>query len=123
MIDSQTFAIMRDPESLPGAAADQQSEAAEDFRIDAGRKSGLPPSFISAISYLESWGNAKAESWAGPKGIMQIAAATARQMGLRIVYATKYKISTEKKLVRRKETQAGLDHCPPEDSVHGSGEG
>src|SRR4029079_16537952 len=32
--------------------------------------------------------------------IMQIASATARVMGLKIVYATRYKISTEKKLVR-----------------------
>jgi hypothetical protein len=101
MIDSQTFAIMRDPESLAGAQRINSPKLRKIFD-DAGRQSGLPPSFISAISYLESWGNPKAESWAGPKGIMQIAGATARQMGLRIVYATKYKISTEKKLVRRK---------------------
>ena len=102
MIESQTFAIMRDPEALTGAERITSPRLQRIFD-SASRQSGLPASFISAIAYLESWGNAKAESWAGPKGIMQIAGATARTMGLRIVYQTRYKISTERKLVKRKK--------------------
>ena len=102
MTDSMTFAIMRDPEALAGAERITGAKLQRIFQ-SASRQSGLPVSFLSAISYLESWGNAKAESPAGPKGIMQIAAATARTMGLRIVYATRYKVTTEKKLVRKKK--------------------
>ena len=99
MIDSQTFAIMRDPEALTGAQRITGPRLQKIFN-DASRQSGLPSSFIAAVAYLESWGNPKAESWAGPKGIMQIAGATARVMGLKMVYQTRYKISTERKLVR-----------------------
>lgn len=102
MIESQTFAIMRDPEALAGAERITSPKLQRIFD-SAGRQSGLPASFVSAISYLESWGRANAESPAGPKGIMQIASATARVMGLKIVYATRYKMSTEKKLVRKKK--------------------
>ena len=42
----------------------------------------MPAEVIEAVAYLESWGDAKAESPAGPKGIMQISEATARTMGL-----------------------------------------
>ena len=45
---------------------------------------------IEAIAYLESWGDAKAESPAGPRGIMQISEATAHTMGLKVVHATRY---------------------------------
>src|SRR4051794_35359002 len=102
MIESQTFAILRDPEALAGAERITSPKLRKIFE-SAGRQSGLPASFISAISYLESWGKSNAESPAGPKGIMQIAAATARSMGLKIVYATRYKVATEKKLVRKKK--------------------
>src|SRR5262245_44564302 len=89
MIESQTFAILRDPEALAGAERITSPKLQRIFD-SAGRQSGLPSSFVSAISYLESWGRANAESPAGPKGIMQIASATARVMGLKIVYATRY---------------------------------
>ena len=102
MTDSMTFAIMRDPQALAGAERITSPKLQKIFQ-SAARQSGLPASFISAISYLESWGNAKAESPAGPKGIMQIAGATARSMGLKIVYATRYKVTTERKLVRKKK--------------------
>src|SRR5262249_31374336 len=46
--------------------------------------------------YLESWGEPRAESPAGPKGIMQISAATAKDMGLKIQVLTKYKVTKEK---------------------------
>ena len=102
MVESQTFAIMRDPQSLAGAERITGPKLSRIFGT-ASQQSGLPASFISAISYLESWGIANAESPAGPKGIMQIAGATARVMGLKVVYATRYKMSTERRLVKRKK--------------------
>jgi hypothetical protein len=102
MIESQTFTILRDPEALAGA---ERITSPRLWRIfeQAGRQNGLPPSFVAAISYLESWGRANAESPAGPKGIMQIAGATARTMGLRLIYATKYRTSSQRVLVKRKK--------------------
>jgi hypothetical protein len=96
MIQSQTFSIMRDPEAVPGArrvTCDPKLQSL--FRL-AAQRSGLPASLIEAIAYLESWGDAKAQSSAGPKGIMQISAATAHAMGLKVIVATRYKITREK---------------------------
>lgn len=102
MIESQTFSILRDPRALEGAERITGPRLTRIFE-SASRQSGVPASLISAIAYLESWGEADAQSPAGPKGIMQIAAATARSMGLRMIYATKYKTVTERKLVKRKK--------------------
>src|SRR5215207_4076619 len=66
MIEAQTFAIMRDPEALKGAERITSPRLWKIFE-SAGRQSGLPTTFIAAISYLESWGNANAQSPAGPK--------------------------------------------------------
>src|ERR1035441_3162722 len=71
MIQTQTFAIMRDPMALEGArrvTADSKLQSA--FR-SAAQRSGFPAQTLEAIAYLESWGDAKAESPSGPKGIMQ----------------------------------------------------
>jgi hypothetical protein len=54
------------------------------------------------VAYLESWGDATAESPAGPKGIMQFSEATARQNGLRIFRTTRYRTVTEKRQVKGK---------------------
>src|SRR6185369_9224133 len=70
MIQSQTFGILRDPLAVPGAKRITSPKLQSLFR-EASRRSGWPVSLIEAISYLESWGEAKAESPAGPKGIMQ----------------------------------------------------
>jgi hypothetical protein len=105
MIEAQTFAIMRDPEALAGAARVTGPRLWKIFET-ASKQSGLPPTFIAAISYLESWGDPRAQSPAGPKGIMQIAGGTARVMGLRMVYKTRYKISTQRKLVKPKKGKA-----------------
>ena len=102
MIDSQTFSILRDPRSLQGAERITSPRLSKIFDA-ASRQSGVPASLISAIAYLESWGEANAQSPAGPKGIMQIAAATARTMGLRMIYATRYKTTTQRRLVKRKK--------------------
>jgi hypothetical protein len=99
MIESQTFAIMRDPQALAGA---ERITKQKRLFQRAASASGLPAQFIAAVAYLESWGNARAVSPAGPKGMMQIAQATARSMGLRITYAKRYRIVTERRRVKNK---------------------
>ncbi|HEV2690278.1 MAG TPA: transglycosylase SLT domain-containing protein, partial [Bryobacteraceae bacterium] len=101
MIQSQTFAIMRDPQATAGAERIASPRLAKIFR-SAATSSGLPASTIAAIAYLESWGNAQAQSPAGPKGIMQFSEATARAAGLRVVRLTRFKVTTERKLAGRK---------------------
>ncbi len=101
MIQSQTFVIMREPQATAGAERITGPRLTSIFRR-AATSSGLPASLISAIAYLESWGDARAESPAGPKGIMQFSEATARAAGLRVVRVTRFKITTERKLVARK---------------------
>ena len=101
MIESQTFGIMRDPQAISGAQRITNPKLQAIFE-DAEKKSGWPAPMLAAISYLESWGDPLAESPAGPKGIMQISEATARRMGLKIVRATRYRVTTERKTVRLK---------------------
>ena len=101
MIQSQTFVIMREPLATAGAERITGSRLTPIFRR-AAATSGLPATLIAAIAYLESWGDANAVSVAGPKGIMQFSEATARAAGLRVIRVTRFKISTERKLVRRK---------------------
>lgn len=102
MIQSQTFAIMREQQALPGARRITGNSRLQSLFRSAASQSGLPASLIEAIAYLESWGDPKAESPSGPRGIMQISAATARSMGLRVVVATRYKISRERVAVSGK---------------------
>lgn len=99
MIDTQTFSIMRDPQALAGAKRITSPKLQKIFD-NAAKQSGLPASLISAVAYLESWGDPNAESPAGPKGVMQIAHATARSMGLKIVTARKYRVSKERRAVK-----------------------
>ncbi len=102
MIESETFTILREPESLAGAERICGPKLQKLFAA-AGAQSGFPASTLAAISYLESFGNPKAESPAGPKGIMQFSEATARAAGLRIIRATKYQrvIATQQVRTRR----------------------
>jgi Transglycosylase SLT domain len=100
MIESQTFTIMRDPQAVPGARRITGNAKLQLLFKTAGQRSGVPATLIEAISYLESWGDPKAESPSGPKGIMQISAATARSMGLKVVVTTRYKVTREKVLVK-----------------------
>ena len=101
MVQSQTFGIMREQEAVNGAhrVTDPKLQA---IIHSAAQTSGFPASTIEAIIYLESWGDPKAESPAGPKGIMQIAEATAHDMGLSILRSTRYKVTREKVLVKSK---------------------
>ena len=105
MVQSQTFAIMRDPQATAGAERITSSRLQRIFQ-KAAKASGVPVSLIAAIAYLESWGDAQVQSPAGPKGIMQFSEATARSAGLRVVRVTKFKIENERKLVRNKAGKA-----------------
>jgi hypothetical protein len=99
MVQSQTFGIMREQEAINGARRVSDPKLQAIIR-SAAQSSGFPMSTIEAIIYLESWGDPNAESPAGPKGIMQIADATAHDMGLSIVHATRYKIWREKVAIK-----------------------
>ncbi|HYP14092.1 MAG TPA: transglycosylase SLT domain-containing protein [Bryobacteraceae bacterium] len=101
MTESQTFGILRDPQALEGAERITGPRLKRVFE-QASRDSGLPVSFISAVAYLESWGIANAQSPAGPKGIMQIAGATGRSMGLRTIYSTRYRTEVQRRAIQPK---------------------
>jgi hypothetical protein len=101
MIQSQTFIIMREPQAVAGARRITSPKLQSLFRA-ASQHSGMPAEVIEAVAYLESWGDPKAESPSGPKGIMQISEATARTMGLKVVHGTRYKITREKVAVKSK---------------------
>jgi hypothetical protein len=72
------------------------------FQSGAEKKSGVSSSLIEAIAYLESWGDAKAESPAGLKGSCRSRAPLRAPMGLKVVTATRYKVSKERLLVPAK---------------------
>jgi hypothetical protein len=99
MIQSQTFAIMRESVALAGAERITSPRLQQIFK-KASLETGVPAPLIAAIAYLESWGDSRAESPAGPKGIMQFAEATGRAAGLRIVYATRYKVVRSRQPVK-----------------------
>jgi hypothetical protein len=99
MIESQTFGIMREQEAVAGAKRVTDPKLQAIFRA-AAESSGFPERTIEAIAYLESWGDSRAESPTGPKGIMQISEAAAHDMGLKIARLTKYKITREKVAVK-----------------------
>ncbi len=101
MIDSQTFTILREPEALLGAQRSRvpscKSCSSPAAAKAAFRREHSPPSLISRV-----FGNPKAESPAGPKGIMQFSEATARSSGLRVVHTTRYHTSVSVQEVRNK---------------------
>jgi hypothetical protein len=99
MIQAQTFAILRDPQALEGAKRITEMHALFEKAASAA---GIPTSLLSAIAYLESWGDPEAVSPAGCKGIMQFAQSTAREAGLHIVYATRYQVTTSHQAVKNK---------------------
>lgn len=101
MTDSQTFSILRDPRAEMGAERIENPKLQKIF-AEAQRRSGIPASLLKAIAYLESFGDPKAQSPTGPKGIMQVSAATARAMGLRMIYTTRYRQVTDKKAIKNK---------------------
>ena len=105
MVQSQTFVIMREPQATAGAERITSPRLERIFK-SAASTSGVPVSLISAIAYLESWGDTQAVSPAGPRGIMQFSEATARSAGLRVARVTKFRVTTERKLVRNKSGKA-----------------
>jgi hypothetical protein len=96
MIESQTFGIMRDARALDGAKRTTGDPRLQALFRSSAEHNGLPVSILEAIAYLESWGDAKAESPSGPRGIMQISAATARGMGLKVFQTKRYKVTRER---------------------------
>jgi hypothetical protein len=105
MIQSQTFSIMRDPQAVPGARRITSDRKLQSLFHMAAERSGLPAELLEAIAYVESWGDAKAESPSGPRGIMQVSLGTARVMGLRVVATTRYRIVKEIVQVRNKKNK------------------
>lgn len=101
MVDAETFTILREPMALAGVQRIVSPHLQQIFR-QAAAQTGFPASTLAAIAYLESFGDPRAASPAGPKGIMQFSEATARSAGLSVVSATRYRLVTEKTLVRRK---------------------
>ena len=101
MIQSQTFSIMRDANAVAGARRITSPRLQTLFR-KASQDSGMPASVIEAIAYLESWGDANAESPSGPRGIMQVSGATAKDLGLRMIVKTGYKTTRERVLISGK---------------------
>src|SRR5262245_26843780 len=85
MIQAQTFSILREPLAIAGAKRITTTPKLQELFQQAERQSGVPARLIEAIAYLESWGEARAESPAGPRGIMQISHATAKSMGLKVL--------------------------------------
>ena len=74
--------------------------------LRAQERTGVSASLVSAVAYLESWGDPNTPpSPTGPKGIMQIAAGTAKSMGLRMVYATRYRTVAEQRTVKGKRVE------------------
>ncbi|HTS66671.1 MAG TPA: transglycosylase SLT domain-containing protein [Candidatus Acidoferrales bacterium] len=102
MIESQTFGIMREAQALPGAKRITKDPKLQSLFHSAAVSSGLPATLIEAIAYLESWGDARAQSVTGPRGIMQISGATAVSMGLKVTYSTRYHVTRDKVLVKVK---------------------
>lgn len=105
MMQSQTFTIMREPLAVPAAkriTGDRKLQAI--FELAAAR-SRVPASIIEAIAYLESWGDPRAQSPSGPRGIMQITHATALEMGLRVVRQVRYRTVMERVRVPNSENQ------------------
>src|SRR4051794_37316197 len=59
MIQTQTFSIMRDQEAVAGARRITTPAKLQSLFRDAERQTGVPAALIEAISYLESWGDAR----------------------------------------------------------------
>lgn len=96
MIQSQTFYIMREALAVPGAKRITSDPKLQSIFRLAAQRSQMPITLIEAVAYLESWGDAKTENGAAPTGIMQISAPTAHDMGLKVVTATRYRVTREK---------------------------
>jgi Transglycosylase SLT domain len=105
MIQSMTFSIMRDSQAVPGAKRITEDRKLQSLFHAAAERSGLPQELLEAIAYVESWGDARAESPTGPRGIMQVSLSTAKEMGLRVSSIIRYRIVKEKVQVRNKRNK------------------
>src|SRR5690349_14875430 len=67
MVQSQTFGIMRDPQAVSGAKRITSDPKLQTLFRTAAERNNLPKTTLEAIAYLESWGDAKAQSVSGPR--------------------------------------------------------
>jgi hypothetical protein len=102
MVQSQTFGIMRESQAVAGARRITTDRKLQLLFHSAAERYGLPETILEAIAYLESWGDARAASPAGPRGIMQISGATAHDMGLKVVQSRRYNVTRERVPVKTK---------------------
>lgn len=102
MIVAQTFVILRRPAMVN--SADNVLADYWEYIVKAGAAYNIDPWTIAAILWLESQGNPNAESPTGPRGVMQFAAGTARDMGLIV---KKCPVGPKKK----KKKQAERENC------------
>jgi len=120
MIESQTFAILRDSRALDGARRITGDPKLHSIFVSAAAASHFPETTLEAVAYLESWGDPTAESPSGPKGIMQVSESTARLMGLKIVHATRYHVTHDRVAVKTKSKRPKyrvVTHKQPYDVV------
>jgi hypothetical protein len=109
MVESQTFAIMREAQAAAGASRVTGGGKLRALFRSAARTSGVPAATLEAIAYLESWGNPRAQSPSGARGIMQIMEDTAKEMGLKVERATRYKVTREQVVVGRRGKKPAYD--------------
>ena len=107
MIASETFPILREPQATAGAERITGPHLTRIFNR-AAATSGLPASLISAVAYLESWGDANAESPGRPQRHHAILRSHGAHRRLRVIRTTRFKVTTERKLVKRKNAETGL---------------
>lgn len=83
LVGSREFSIFKNPQALEGLKKILSPRMQEIF-TKAFEDSGFPKEILEAISWVESNGDPNAKSPTGPKGILQIAKRTGREMGLEI---------------------------------------
>ncbi len=102
-IEAQTFAIMRDPRAVLWAER-VNSKQNQSLFLKGSKVTGFSKELVEGLICIESGGDPNAESPTGPKGLMQMAGATAKRIGLEIMYEIRYRIiSPQKKSLKPKK--------------------
>ncbi len=116
MIVAQTFVLLRRQ-----AMVDSPDKVIEYWDIieAAGKKYKVDPWTIAGILWLESQGNPNARSPTGPRGVMQFASGTARDMGLKVDNCvTTVKRKGKKYMVKKKGCVPVDERLDPEKSIY-----
>lgn len=82
IIEDQKFVVLRDPFYRKGVEAVVGDNNLRQTIESAASANGIPADILSAIIWVESNADPKAQSKTGPLGIMQFAKGTAKDMGL-----------------------------------------